>query len=74
MICSWMNLATWRKQSMDDMEQICCSTCKWLADLPFSDCYCCMNKDCKYGEHIVMFPNGEECEKWEKSNEKMDGK
>lgn len=72
MICSWMNLATWRRQSMDDMEQICCSTCKWLKDLPFKDYFCCTNEDNGNRVFPILFPNGERCNKWEKEvkNEK----
>ena len=42
-----------------------CSNCKYLAELPFSNEYTCMNDNSEYADCPSDYPENDTCDEWE---------
>lgn len=42
-----------------------CTTCRWLAELPFSDEFVCINEESEYADCPTDYPDNDTCPEWE---------
>ena len=57
------------RKDFDMCEKHTCSNCKWLAELPFSNEYTCMNDKSEYADCPSDYPENDTCDEWESKNE-----